>query len=103
MVGTVVGEDEFYRIAVGNPNESLTKEVVAALVHGVVPSKAFTQMGMESYLIATASLGAESDWVQDCRRRVGHKGKVLPGSISLHCCIGRFVIPGLAHHVPHAA
>ncbi len=55
VIGTVIGEDKLNCIAVCNPDKSLTKQVMAALVHSVVTSKTFAQMGVQAYLIAAAA------------------------------------------------
>jgi hypothetical protein len=64
LMGSVVGKDKFDSIAVSDPHKSMTVTHMAYFVHSPVPTKAFTEVGMNMLFIPPGTPGAKRDGVQ---------------------------------------
>ena len=65
LVCSVVGHDEFYCIAVSNPDETAAITHVPEFVHGKVTAKCFAQIRMKKPLISAGATTAEGNGIKN--------------------------------------
>jgi hypothetical protein len=66
-VGTIIGKDEFNRVAVGCPYKSLSKEHMVALVYCPVTGKTLAKMRVKTNLISAGPPSTKSNRMKDSR------------------------------------
>ncbi len=94
-VAASVGQNEFYGIAIGDPEKALSKYVVSAFVDGVVSRKSLTKMLVEPNFVAAGAASAKANWVEDCSRAFGHERVAFTRPVIVSCFGGCGVVAWL--------
>ncbi len=76
-VAAFVGQDELNGITTGYLNKTLTKDVGATFVDGVIPREPLTKMGVEPNFIFASAARAKADRVQDSSGALCHEGEAF--------------------------
>jgi len=64
-VAAFVGYNEFYGVAVGDPDKTLSKYVMLAFVDVIIAGKSLTEMRVEPNFVAAGAASTEENWVED--------------------------------------
>ena len=84
-VAAFVGQNEFYGMAVSDPDKAFSKDIVSAFVDGVVSRKSLTEMRVEPNFVAAGAASAKANWVEDCSGAFGHEREAFTCPVIVSC------------------
>ena len=99
---SVVRQNKFQRIAIGEPNKSLAKAHVATFIDSDIASERFAKMRMKAFLVAAGATAPKCNWVELRRGVLRHEIEGAALEAFVHRRHRSIVVGRLAGHVPHA-
>jgi hypothetical protein len=102
LIGTVVRQYEFYRIAVSYPDESAAVAHVSNLIHRPVPSEAFAKVRVKEPLIATTPARTKCHGVEGATVCFCEEVETVAGHKLRRERKRRVVVISLAHNITEA-
>jgi hypothetical protein len=90
--------EQIFRIAVCDPDKSLTKEHVPAFVHCEITWEHHTQIQIEPNFITAGTLSPEANCMVDGGRVLGHHVEPSPFTVVVHCLVCCGIVTRLAQH-----